>query len=92
MNRDELTSLIYNFNTDCHKQYTNVSNYLGNKLDESLKAIERLFYSDFWESRFRRRLREEGFRFYPLELDCIQGAISNLRDNTKFMLFNDDPD
>lgn len=92
MNRDELTSLIYNFNTDCHKQYTNVSNYLGNKLDESLKEIERFFYSDFWESRFRRRLREEGFRFYPLELDCIQGAISNLRDNTKFMLFNDDPD
>ena len=72
-----------------HKQYTKVSNYLGSKLDDSLKEIERFYYSDFWTSRFKRRLKEEGFRYYPLELDCILGAISYLRDNTKFKLFDE---
>ena len=74
---------------NCHKQYTKVSNYLGSKLDDSLKEIERFYYSDFWTSRFKRRLKEEGFRYYPLELDCILGAISHLRDNTKFKLFDE---
>ena len=87
---NELTALIHNFNTDCHKQYTKVSKLLGSKLDESLKEIERFFYSEFWEDRFERRLREEGFRFYPLELDSIQGAISYLREDTKFKLFSED--
>ena len=86
---EQLTALIHNFNTDCHKQYTKVSNYLGNRLDESLKEIERFYYSDFWTSRFRRRLKEEGFRYYPLELDCILGATSCLRDDTKFKLFSE---
>lgn len=90
MTMEQLTALIHNFNTDCHKQYTKVSNYLGNRLDESLKEIEKFYYSDFWTSRFRRRLREEGFRYYPLELDCILGAISCLREDTKFKLFNED--
>ena len=72
-----------------HKQYTKVSNYLGSKLDDSLKEIERFYYSDFWTSRFKRRLKKEGFRYYPLELDCILGAISYLRDNTKFKLFDE---
>lgn len=74
---------------NCHKQYTKVSNYLGSKLDDSLKEIERFYYSDFWTSRFKRRLKEEGFRYYPLELDCILGTISYLRDNTKFKLFDE---
>lgn len=74
---------------NCHKQYTKVSNYLGSKLDDSLKEIERFYYSDFWTSRFKRRLKEEGFRYYPLELDCILGTISYLRDNTKFKLFEE---
>lgn len=86
---DQLTALIHNYNCNCHKQYTKVSNFLGNRLDESLKEIERFYYSDFWTSRFRRRLREEGFRYYPLELDCILGATSCLRDDTKFKLFNE---
>lgn len=90
MNMEQLTALIYNFNTDCHKHYTNVSNYLGNRLDESLKEIERFYYSDFWINRFRKRLKEEGFRYYPLELDCILGATSCLRDDTKFKLFDRD--
>lgn len=88
--KNKLTALISNFNTDCHKQYTKVSNYLGNRLDESLKEIERFYYSEFWEDRFKRRLKEEGFRFYPLELDCIQGATSCLREDTKFKLFDRD--
>lgn len=75
---------------NCHKQYTKVSSYLGSKLDDSLKEIERFYYSDFWTSRFRRRLKEEGFRYYPLELDCILGATSCLRDDTKFKLFDED--
>ena len=85
----QLTALINNFNMNCHKQYTKVSDYLGSKLDDSLKEIERFYYSDFWTSRFKRRLKEEGFRYYPLELDCILGAISYLRDNTKFKLFEE---
>lgn len=91
MNSNELTALIHNFNTNCYKQYTKVSNYLGNRLDDSLKEIERFYYSDFWTSRFKRRLKEEGFRYYPLELDCILGATSCLRDDTKFKLFDEDP-
>lgn len=87
-----LTALIHNFNTNCHKQYTNVSNLLGNKLDDSLKKIERFFYSDYWTSRFKKRVREEGFRYYPLELDCILGATSYLRDDTKFKLFDEESD
>ena len=88
MNTKQLASLIYN--TSCHKQYTNVSEYLGGKLDNSLKEIEQFFYSNFWIARFKRRLKEEGFRYYPLELDCILGAISFLREDTKFKLFNED--
>lgn len=90
MRMEQLTALIHNFNTNCHKQYTKVSNYLGSRLDNSLKEIERFYYSDFWINRFRRRLKEEGFRYYPLELDCILGTTSCLRDDTKFKLFNDD--
>lgn len=86
-----LAALIYNFNTNCYKQYTNVSNYLGDMLDESLQSIERFYYSDFWINRFRRRLEEEGFRYYPLELDCILGTTSCLRDDTRFKLFDEDP-
>lgn len=91
MNSNELTALIHNFNTNCYKQYTKVSNYLRNRLADSLKEIERFYYSDFWTSRFKRRLKEEGFRYYPLELDCILGATSCLRDDTKFKLFDEDP-
>ena len=39
MRMEQLTAPIHNFNTDYHKQYTKVSNYLGNRLDESLKDI-----------------------------------------------------
>lgn len=87
---ERLAALIHNFNTDCHKQYTKVSNYLGHKLDESLKEIERFYYSDFWTKRYERRIREEGFRYYPLELDCILGTITELRENTQFKLFDED--
>lgn len=88
---EKLVSLIQNFNTDCHKQYTNVSNYLGDKLDDSLKEIERFFYTEFWEDRFKRRLKEERLSFSNIELDIIQGTVSELRDDTKFKLFDKDP-
>lgn len=87
---NKLTALIHNYNIDCHKQYTKVSNLLEAELDNSLKEIERFYYSDFWTSRFRRRLKEEGFRYYPLELDCILGSISCLREEVKFKLFTDE--
>lgn len=75
---------------DYHQQFTNVSPLLGDMLDDSLKEIERFYYSDFWTDRFRRRLKEEGFRYYPLELDCILGVTSCLKDNSKFKLFDEE--
>lgn len=92
MNMEQLTALIHNYNCDCYKQYTLVSPLLGNKLDDILKEIERFYYSDFWTSRFRRRLKEEGFKYFPLELDCILGSISCIRENTKFKLFDEGTD
>lgn len=89
MRKNELTALINNFNTDCHKQYTNVSNYLGNRLDESLKEIEQFYYSEFWEDRFKQRLKQEHLQFIPIELDIIQGMSSELREETKFKLFDE---
>lgn len=67
-----------------------MSPLLGDMLDDSLKEIERFYYSDFWTDRFRRRLKEEGFRYYPLELDCILGVTSCLKDNSKFKLFDEE--
>lgn len=55
-----------------------------------LKEIEKFYYSDFWISRFKRRLREEGMRFYPLELDCILGCTTELLDNNKFKIVDID--
>lgn len=92
MKKEELSALIYNFNTNCHKQYTKVSNYLGNRLDESLKDIEKFYYSDFWTQRLRRRLQEENISYNPIEHDVILGTISELRDNTKFKLFDEEPE
>lgn len=90
MNMEQLTALISNFNTDCHKQYTNVSSYLGDRLDESLQDIERFYYSDFWIDRFKRRLYEQGWEYNPIQLDVIQGTTTCLREDTKFKLFDED--
>ncbi len=86
-----LTSLIRNYNIDCQEKYTKVSTYLGNKLDDSLKEIERFYYSEFWENRFKRRLKEEGLDFLPIELARIQGSTSCLREDTEFKLFSENP-
>lgn len=75
---------------DCHKQYTKVSDLLGSKLDNILEGIERFYYSDFWTNRFRKRLKEEELEYLPIHLDIIQGVISELRDNTKFKLFEEE--
>lgn len=90
MNMEQLTALIHNFNTDCYKQYTNVSSYLGDRLDESLQDIERFYYSDFWIDRFKRRLYEQGWEYNPIQLDVIQGTSTCLREDTKFKLFDED--
>lgn len=90
MNKEELTTLIHNFNTDCHKQYTKVSPHLGHLLDESLEEIERFYYSDFWTQRYKRRLQEEGLVYSPIEHDILLGTISELRDNTKFKMFDEE--
>lgn len=90
MNMEQLTALIHNFNTDCYKQYTNVSSYLGDRLDESLQDIERFYYSDFWIDRFKRRLYEQGWEYNPIQLDVIQGTTTCLREDTKFKLFDED--
>lgn len=87
---EQLTALIHNFNTDCHKQFTDVSPLLGNLLEDSLKEIERFFYSSVWVTRFKRRMIEEGETYIPIQLDVIQGITTDLRENTKFKLFNED--
>lgn len=87
-----IESLIYNFNCDCHKQYTNVSPLLGDELNNILEEIEHFFYSDFWITRFKRRLRQEKLIYMPLELDIVLGTTSHLKDNIKFKTFEDSRD
>ena len=86
---EKLTSLIHNFNTDCHKQYTKVSPLLGDLLNESLGEIEKFYYSSFWINRFKRRLKEENIDYNPIRLDIIQGLTSELREDTKFKMFTE---
>lgn len=88
---EKLTSLIYNYNTNCYERYTKVSPLLGGLLDDSLKEIEKFYYSEFWEYRFKRRLREEHLDYDPIQLDIIQGITSLLRENTQFKVFKDSP-
>lgn len=90
MRMEQLTALIHNFNIDCHKQFTNVSPLLEDMLDDSLKEIERFFYSSFWINRFRRRMDEEEEDYLPIQLDIILGVSTDLRDSTKFKIFNED--
>lgn len=87
---EQLTALVHNFNTDCHKQFTNVSPLLGELLDDSLRDIERFFYSSFWLNRFKRRMDEEDEYYIPIQLDIILGVSSDLRDSTKFKIFSED--
>ena len=87
---EKLTSLINNFNTDCHKQYTNVSPLLGDMLNDILLDIEKFYYSDFWYQRYKTRLEEEHITFNRIKLDIIHGVTSELKDNTKFKLYDED--
>lgn len=90
MTMEQLTTLIHNFNTDCYKQFTNVSPLLGEMLDNSLKEIERFFYSSFWINRFRKRMGEEEEYYIPIQLDIILGVSTDLRESTKFKIFDED--
>lgn len=87
---NELTALIHNFNTDCYKQYTKVSNYLGDKLDESLKEIEDFYHSDFWIDRFKKRLYEEDVYYTVSQAQTIIGVSTLVREVTKFKLFSEE--
>lgn len=89
---EELTSLIHNFNMDCYKQYTAVSPLLGDKLNESLKEIEKFYYSPFWVKRFKRRILEEDESYLPIQLDIIQGLTTDIKDLVKFKLFDKNSD
>lgn len=75
---------------NCHEQYTKVSPLLGNELDKVLADIEHFYYSDFWNTRFKRRLKEEKLEYNPIELDIIQGTTSELREQVRFRLFVED--
>lgn len=68
---------------------TEVSNYLGSRLDEVLESIEQFYYSDFWINRFKRRSQEEGLEYDPIELDRILGATTSIKDDNVFKLFDD---
>ncbi len=84
----ELNKLISK--PQCIDTYKKVSNYLGSKLGEILIDIEKFYYSDFWESRFKRRLAEEGLEYNPIELDKILGVTTLLKENNVFKLFDKD--
>lgn len=86
---EKLTALIHNFNTNCYKDYTNVSPLLGEKLDNLLEDIEHFYYSSFWTNRFKRRMNEENEDWIPIQLDIIQGVSSDLRDTTNFKMFSE---
>lgn len=89
MKTNELSALIHNFNCDCHKQYTQVSHYLGNKLDESLKDIEDFYYSYFWTRRLERKLNEYKIDYNPIDIDILLGMTTELRENTQFEMFDE---
>ena len=86
---EKLTELINNHNIDCYRRYTEVTSYLGCLLDESLQEIEQFYYSEFWEHRFKRRLKEENIDYDPIQLDIILGTTSFLREDTQFKVYSD---
>lgn len=91
---NQLAALIHNFNTDCYKQYTKVSSLLGNKLDESLKEVERFYYSDFWENRYFQALDIQYLSTSTklTEIARAQGATSYLREEVKFTISDESSD
>lgn len=88
---EKLTELIYNHDTDCLERYISVAPYLGCLLKESLQEIERFYYSEFWQDRFKRRLKEEHLSYNPIQLDILLGTTSLLKEDTQFKVFKDSP-
>lgn len=85
---EKLTALIHNFNLNCYKQYTKVSPLLGDLLNNILIDIEKFYYSNFWITRYKRRLNNEKIKYNPIELDIIQGLTTEIRENIKFNLYD----
>lgn len=75
----------------CIKGYQDTSTNVYNRLYKILLNVQEFYYSDFWESRFRRRLQEEGIKYNPIQLDIIQGMTTELIDKIVFKLFDKDP-
>ena len=61
------------------------------KFNGILKEIEKFYYSSFWTNRFKRRMKEEGEEYIPIQLDIIQGITSELVENTQFKIVDRDP-
>ena len=87
---EKLSALIYNFNCDCHKQYTQISNLLGEELDKSLRDIEDFYYSYFWTRRLERQLENYRIDYSPIDIDKILGMITELIEDTQFKMFDDE--
>lgn len=76
---------------DCiFDKYEIVPHNINIKLNDILTKIEQFYYSEFWTNRFKRRIKEENIDYNPIQLDIIQGSISELKDATEFMLFDKD--
>lgn len=75
----------------CIEGYQNASTNISGKLYGVLLDVQDFYYSDFWESRFKRRLQEEGIKYNPIQLDIIQGMTTELIDKIVFKLFDKDP-
>lgn len=72
----------------CIETYEEVSSYLGNKLNKVLYDIEKFYYSEFWENRFKRRLREEDLDYNPIEFDIVLGSITSIKEDNVFKFFD----
>lgn len=86
---EKLVELLRNSHINCHQKYTKVSEQFGGLLHQYLKEIEKFFYSEFWEERIKRRLKEENIIYDPIQLDIILGTTSFLIEDTEFKVFSE---
>ncbi len=69
------------------KEYIDINDEIYNKYYTILNDIEKFYYSEFWENRFKRRCREENIEFDEIELDCLLGAITMLKERVNLKQF-----
>lgn len=73
---------------NCCLKYTKVTTCLKQDLDQILDKVEKFYYSEFWKNRFKRRLKEEGLQYNPIEYDILLGTTSLLKEDTEFKVFD----